>query len=57
MMAECDVLLGIDGGITRENAGRFPAAGVDIVATGSSVFDGRAPAENARHILRALGMG
>jgi len=33
------------------------ADGVDIVVTGSSVFDGRAPAENARHMLRALGMG
>lgn len=57
MIAGRDVLLGIDGGITRENVGRFAGAGVDIVVTGSAVFDGRAPAENARHMLRALGTG
>lgn len=41
----------------RENVGRFPGAGVDMVVTGSAVFDGRAPAESARHMLRAPGTG
>lgn len=49
------VLLGIDGGITRDNIGEFANAGVDLVVTGSAVFDGRAPAENARFMLAALG--
>lgn len=49
------ILLGVDGGITRENVGQFAGMGVDLVVTGSAVFDGRAPAENARHMLAALG--
>ena len=49
------ILLGVDGGITRENVGQFRGMGVDLVVTGSAVFDGKAPAENARHMLAALG--
>ena len=48
------ILLGVDGGITRDNIGGFGAVGVDLVVTGSAVFDGKAPAENARHMLAAL---
>jgi ribulose-phosphate 3-epimerase len=48
------ILLGVDGGITRDNIGVFGAVGVDLVVTGSAVFDGKAPAENARHMLAAL---
>jgi ribulose-phosphate 3-epimerase len=51
---ERDVLLGIDGGITRDNIGTFARAGVDLVITGSAVFDGKAPAENARFMIQAL---
>lgn len=50
-----EILLGIDGGITRDNIARFASAGVDLVVTGSAVFDGKAPAENARFMLGALG--
>lgn len=49
------ILLGVDGGITRDNIARFTGMGVDLVVTGSAVFDGGAPAENARHMLAALG--
>jgi pentose-5-phosphate-3-epimerase len=48
------VLLAVDGGITRDNVGRLAGTGVDVVVTGSAVFDGKAPAENARHMLGAL---
>jgi ribulose-phosphate 3-epimerase len=48
------ILLGVDGGITRDNIGGFGPVGVDLVVTGSAVFDGKAPAENARHMLAAL---
>ncbi len=48
------ILLGIDGGITRDNVGAFATAGVDLVVTGSAVFDGRAPAQNARFMMDAL---
>jgi ribulose-phosphate 3-epimerase len=49
-----EVLLAVDGGITRDNVGRLAGTGVDVVVTGSAVFDGKAPAENARHMLGAL---
>jgi ribulose-phosphate 3-epimerase len=52
-----DVLLGVDGGITRDNVGQLAGTGVDVVVTGSAVFDGKAPVENARHMLRALRAG
>jgi ribulose-phosphate 3-epimerase len=48
------ILLGVDGGITRDNVGRLAGTGVDVVVTGSAVFDGKAPAENARAMLAAL---
>ena len=48
------ILLGVDGGITRENVGTLAGSGIDLVVTGSAVFDGKAPAENARAMLAAL---
>lgn len=35
-----DVLLAVDGGITRANVGQLAGRGVDLVVTGSAVFDG-----------------
>lgn len=35
-----DVLLAVDGGITKQNIGRLARRGVDLVVTGSAVFDG-----------------
>lgn len=56
MIAESgrDILLCIDGGVTKSNIGEVAALGADIVVTGSAVFDGKAPAENARFMLDAL---
>jgi len=48
------ILLGVDGGVTRDNIGMLAGTGVDVVVTGSAVFDGKAPAENARAMLAAL---
>ncbi len=45
------ILLGVDGGITRENVARVAAMGPNIIVTGSAVFDGKAAAENARFML------
>ncbi len=45
------ILLGIDGGVTRDNAGEVLGLGADIVVTGSAVFDGRDAAANARSML------
>jgi len=51
--AGADVLLGIDGGITRENLADVLALQPDIVVTGSAVFDGRDPAGNAAWMVQA----
>jgi ribulose-phosphate 3-epimerase len=45
------ILLGIDGGVTKNNVKHVLAMGADIVVTGSAVFDGKAAAENARFML------
>lgn len=49
-----DILLGVDGGITRGNIAEVARMGADIIVTGSAVFDGKAPAENARFMLSAV---
>ena len=49
-----DILVGVDGGVTRENLSEIAGLGPDLIVTGSAVFDGRAPAENARGMLEAL---
>ena len=48
-----DILVGVDGGITRDNIGAVAAAGADLIVTGSAVFDGKAAAKNARFMLSA----
>jgi ribulose-phosphate 3-epimerase len=48
------ILLGVDGAITKENIRRLAGTGVDLVVTGSAVFDGKTPTENARYMLAAL---
>jgi pentose-5-phosphate-3-epimerase len=48
------IALCVDGGITRDNIARMAGAGVDLVVTGSAVFDGKAPLANANYMLQAL---
>ncbi len=48
------IFTGLDGGVTRANIAEVAKLGVDIIVTGSAVFDGRAPAENAKFMLDAL---
>ena len=36
------------------NAGKIAAIGADVVVTGSAVFDGKSPMENAAFMLDAL---
>ena len=52
--AERDILVCVDGGVTRDNITDLAAAGVDIVVTGSAVFDGKNPVENAEFMLDHL---
>ncbi len=46
-----DILLAVDGGITKSNIAEVARTGVDIIVTGSAVFDGKAAEENARFML------
>ena len=45
------ILLGVDGGVTRENLSRIASMGPNVIVTGSAVFDGKTPADNARFML------
>lgn len=49
-----EILVGVDGGITRQNVADVARAGADLIVTGSAVFDGRAAADNARAMLQAV---
>ena len=44
------VMLGVDGGVTRENIGAIAAMGVDLIVAGSAVFDGGDAAANLRQL-------
>ena len=48
-----EILVAVDGGITRRNVGDLAGRGVDIVVTGSAVFDGDVQA-NVDEMTRAL---
>jgi ribulose-phosphate 3-epimerase len=50
--ASRNILLAVDGGVTRDNIARVAAMGADIVVTGSAVFDGRAAEQNALLMLK-----
>lgn len=47
-------LICVDGGIKRNNVHEIAALGVDLIVTGSAVFDGRDPQGNARFMLDAV---
>ncbi|HEX5410740.1 MAG TPA: ribulose-phosphate 3-epimerase [Terriglobia bacterium] len=49
-----EILICVDGGITRANAAEVARTGVDLVVAGSAIFDGRAARENARTMLQAV---
>ena len=48
-----DILIAVDGGITRRNIGQLAGRGVDVVVTGSAVFDGDVRT-NIEEMTRAL---
>jgi ribulose-phosphate 3-epimerase len=49
-----EILLCVDGGITKNNVAEIARTGVDMVVAGSAVFDGKAARENARLMLQAV---
>jgi ribulose-phosphate 3-epimerase len=52
--AHKDILIAVDGGIKRDNIADVARLGVDIIVTGSAIFDGRRPAENLKLMLEAV---
>ncbi|MEM7200727.1 MAG: ribulose-phosphate 3-epimerase [Planctomycetota bacterium] len=52
-----DIVLCVDGGITRANVAEVAGLGADLIVTGSAVFDGKTPADNARAMLAAVSSG
>jgi ribulose-phosphate 3-epimerase len=44
------VMLGVDGGVTRDNVGSIAAMGVDVIVAGSAVFDGGDAGANLRQM-------
>jgi ribulose-phosphate 3-epimerase len=52
--AKKDILVGVDGGITRDNIADVARTDVDIIVTGSAVFDGKTPLENAKFMISAV---
>lgn len=52
-----DILVGVDGGVTRDNIAEVAAAGPDLISGGSAIFDGKgsqAAEANARFVLDAV---
>ncbi|MGO8787717.1 MAG: ribulose-phosphate 3-epimerase [Terriglobia bacterium] len=49
-----NIILGVDGGITKANIAEVAATGADVIVAGSAVFDGKAPEANAHFVLDAV---
>ena len=52
--AKKDILIGVDGGVTRDNVAEVARMGADIIVTGSAVFDSKTPRENAAFMIDAV---
>lgn len=48
------VLLGVDGGVTRDNVASIAAMGVDVIVAGSAVFDGGDAGANLRQMRAGI---
>ena len=52
--ANRDILICVDGGVKKNNIADVTALGADIIVTGSAVFDGKTPGENAEFMIQAV---
>lgn len=50
-----DILIFVDGAIKKDNIADVASMGPDVIITGSAVFDGKTPKENAEFMLKAIG--
>jgi ribulose-phosphate 3-epimerase len=56
LVGEREIVVAVDGGITTSNVERIASLGVDLIVTGSAVFDGVSPEANARAMLETAHM-
>jgi ribulose-phosphate 3-epimerase len=49
-----DIIVCVDGGITKENISAVAATGADLIVAGSAIFDGKTPEANARFMLETV---
>ena len=54
LLAGREIVVAVDGGITKANVEWVASLGVDLIVTGSAVYDGVAPAQNALVMLEAV---
>ncbi len=52
--AGADVLVGVDGGVTLANAAEVASWGIDVIVSGSAIFDRVDPARNVALLTRQL---
>ena len=57
LIADREIAVAVDGGVTRANAARVASLGPDLIVAGSAVFDGGDATDNARLVLDALRLG
>ncbi len=55
--ADRQILVCVDGGVTKRNIGDIARAGADLAVTGSAVFDGTDAEANARFVKAAMHEG
>ena len=51
------IAIGVDGGVTMANVASLTSLGLDVIVTGSAVFDGRAAEQNGRRMLDLVRAG
>jgi ribulose-phosphate 3-epimerase len=54
LVAGREILVAVDGGITKANVEHVASLGVNLIVAGSAVYDGVAPAANARALLETV---
>jgi ribulose-phosphate 3-epimerase len=54
MIGDREILLEVDGGITKANIAHVATLGADLIVSGSAIYDGIAALDNARYMLDAV---